>query len=377
MSAHTLTRRLAPAALLAAAPAAGAQSGSGWGLLNLPQGVTPISREVYDLHMLILWICVAIGVVVFGAIFISILRHRKSLGREPARFHESTAIEIVWTVIPFLILVGMAIPATKTLIAMEDTSSPDLTIKITGYQWKWRYDYLGEGVGFFSNLATPEEQIYGDAPKGEHYLQEVDNPVVIPVGRKVRFVLTANDVIHSWWVPALGGKKDAIPGFINEWWTRVDEPGVYRGECAELCGRGHAYMPIVVVAKPEDEYRQWLAARKAEAAEAKAAAGKTWTKDELMARGKEVYGKFCAACHQANGEGLPGAFPALKGGKIATGPVKDHIAIVLKGKPGTAMAAFGPQLSDADIAAVVTYERNAWGNDTGDVVQPADVAAAR
>ncbi len=377
MSAYTLTRRLAPLALLLAAPAAGAQPGSGWGLLNMPEGVTPISRHVHDLHTLILGICAAIGVVVFGAIFVSILRHRKSQGREPAQFHESTAIEIVWTIIPFLILVGMAIPATKTLIAMEDTSNPDLTIEITGYQWKWRYDYLGEGVGFFSTLATPQDQIYGDAPKGEHYLQEVDNPLVIPVGKKVRFVLTANDVIHSWWVPALGGKKDAIPGFINEWWARVDKPGVYRGECAELCGRGHAYMPIVVVAKNEDEYRQWLAARKAEAAEAKAAAGKTWTKDELMARGKEVYGKFCAACHQANGQGVPGAFPALKGSKVATGPVKDHIAVVLNGRPGTAMAAFGPQLSDADIAAVVTYERNAWGNDTGDVVQPADVAAAR
>ena len=345
--------------------------------LNLPRGVSPISQEAYDLHMLILWVCVAIGVVVFGAMFISIIYHRKSKGAQPAQFHESTAVEIVWTVVPFLILIGMAIPATKALVAMEDTSNADLSIKVTGYQWKWGYDYMDEGVSFISTLSTPKDEIYNKAPKGENYLLEVDNPIVVPVNKKVRLLITANDVIHAWWVPELGMKKDAIPGFINEMWFKADKEGTYRGQCAELCGKDHGFMPIVVVAKNETDYQQWIADQKGAAAADEAAADRVWDKPELMERGEKVYATNCVACHQANGEGVPGAFPALKGGAITTGPKDAHINIVINGKPATAMAAFAAQLSDVDLAAVITYERNAWGNDTGDLVQPSEVKAAR
>jgi cytochrome c oxidase subunit 2 len=345
--------------------------------LNLPRGVTPISQDAYDLHMLILWICVAIGVVVFGAMFISIISHRKSRGAVAAQFHESTTVEIIWTIIPFLILIGMAIPATKALIAMEDTSDSDLSIKVTAYQWKWGYDYLDEGISFFSTLSTPKEEIYNEKDKGENYLLEVDNPVVVPANKKVRLLITASDVIHAWWVPTLGMKKDAIPGFVNEMWFKIEEPGTYRGQCAELCGKDHGFMPIVVVAKTEEEYSQWVADQKLASNAAAADAQRSWGKDELMAKGEQVYATGCAACHQASGEGIPGAFPALKGGAIATGPVDAHIDLVLNGKAGTAMAAFGSQLSDADLAAVITYERNAWGNATGDIVQPSDIKAAR
>ena len=345
--------------------------------LNLPRGVTPISREVFDLHMLVLWVCVAIGIVVFSAMFYSIIRHRKSKGAVAAKFHESTVVEVLWTIVPFLILIGMAIPATKTLIAMEDTRNADVSIKVTGYQWKWRYDYLDDGVGFFSTLSTPKDEIFNRAEKNPHYLLEVDHPMVVPVNKKVRLLITANDVIHSWWVPVFGMKKDAIPGFVNEMWINVDTPGTYRGQCAELCGKDHGFMPIVVVAKEQADYDQWLADQQQASAAAAADSDREFSKDELMARGEKVFTANCAACHQANGEGVPGAFPALKGGVIATGPVPGHLDIVLHGKNGTAMAAFGSQLNDADLAAVITYERNAWGNDTGDVVQPADVKAAR
>ena len=345
--------------------------------LNLPRGVTPISREVFDLHMLVLWVCVAIGIVVFSAMFYSIIRHRKSKGAVAAKFHESTVVEVLWTIVPFLILIGMAIPATKTLIAMEDTRNADVSIKVTGYQWKWRYDYLDDGVGFFSTLSTPKDEIFNRAEKNPHYLLEVDHPMVVPVNKKVRLLITANDVIHSWWVPVFGMKKDAIPGFVNEMWINVDTPGTYRGQCAELCGKDHGFMPIVVVAKEQPDYDQWLADQQQASAAAAADSDREFSKDELMARGEKVFTANCAACHQANGEGVPGAFPALKGGVIATGPVPGHLDIVLHGKSSTAMAAFGSQLNDADLAAVITYERNAWGNDTGDVVQPADVKAAR
>jgi cytochrome c oxidase subunit 2 len=325
--------------------------------------------------MLILWICVAIFVVVFGAMFYSIARHRKSLGAKPASFHDNVKLEVLWTIIPFLILVGMAIPSTATLIEMEDTSKSDMTVKITGYQWKWKYDYPDHDVSFFSNLSTPADQIENRADKGEHYLLEVDNPVVLPVGKKVRFLLTANDVLHAWWVPQLGVKKDAIPGFINEMWTRIDQPGVYRGQCAELCGKDHGFMPIVVNAVSQEDFDKWVASQKQRAASDAAAADKVWSKDELLAKGKQVY-QQCAACHGPNGEGV-GPFPKMTGSKIATGPLDGHLNIVLNGKPGTAMQAFGAQLSNADIAAVVTYERNALGNQVGDIVQPAQVAAAR
>jgi cytochrome c oxidase subunit 2 len=345
--------------------------------LNLTPGVTPISHEAHDLHMLIVKICIGIGVVVFGAMFISIINHRKSKGVQPAQFHESTTVEIIWTIVPFLILVGMAIPATKALVAMEDTSDADISIKVTAYQWRWGYDYVDGGVSFISTLATPKEAIYNEQAKGEHYLLEVDKPLVVPVNKKVRLLITSNDVIHAWWVPQLGMKKDAIPGFINEMWFKIEKEGTYRGQCAELCGKDHGFMPIVVVAKNEADYNQWVAAQKGDAAADQAAAQRDWSKAELVERGEKVYNTTCAACHQANGEGVPGAFPALKGGAIATGPKDAHLALVMNGKPGTAMAAFAGQLSDTDLAAVVTYERNAWGNNTGDLVQPSEVKAAR
>ncbi len=347
--------------------------------LNLTPGVTEISQKVYDLHMLIFWICVVVCLGVFAVLIYSIFTHRKSKGAVPATFHESTTVEIIWTTVPFLILVGMAVPATTTLLALEDTRDPDMSIQITGYQWKWKYDYLDEDISFFSVLTTPREQIEGTAEKSENYLLEVDNPIVVPINKKIRFLITSNDVIHSWWVPALGWKQDAVPGFINDAWTELSEPGTYRGKCAELCGKDHGFMPIVLVAKTEEDYQAWVADQKGAAAAEAASATKTWTMDELMAKGESVYQTNCLACHQAGGEGIPAAgFPAIKGSAIATGPVAGHLDIVMNGgKVNPAMAAFGQQLSDVDLAAVITYERNAFGNDTGDMVQPADVAAAR
>jgi len=345
--------------------------------LNLPPPASPIAEEILGLHNTIMLVCLIIFVVVFGFMFYSIFAHRKSRGYKAATFHENATIEIVWTAIPFLILVGMAIPATATLLRMEDTKSEaDIVIKITGYQWKWRYEYPDHDISFFSTLSTPRDQIENKAEKGKNYLLEVDNPVVIPVGKKVRFLVTANDVIHAWWVPQLGVKKDAIPGFITEMWAVANKPGTYRGQCAELCGKDHGYMPIVVEAVEQEKFTQWVGAQKAQAQAAAADSGKEWSKAELMAKGEKVYAQ-CVACHGATGAGVPGVFPALTGGKIATGPLADHIKIVLKGKPGTAMQAFGGQLNDADIAAVITYGRNALGNKTGDVVQPAQVKALR
>ncbi|MCU1718569.1 cytochrome c oxidase subunit II [Pseudomonas sp. 5P_3.1_Bac2] len=347
-----------------------------WGV-NMAPGATEVSRSVFDLHMTIFWICVVIGVIVFGAMFWSMLVHRRSTGQEPAHFHESTTVELLWTIVPLLILVVMAIPATKTLIDIYDTSESEVDIQITGYQWKWHYKYLGQDVEFFSNLATPKEQISNQATKGEHYLLEVDEPLVIPVGSKVRFLITAADVIHSWWVPAFAVKKDAIPGFINEAWTKVEQPGIYRGQCTELCGKDHGFMPVVVEVKSKEDYAKWLAERKQKAAAEKELTSKVWTLEELMARGEKAYNSNCVACHQAGGEGMPPMFPALKGSKIATGPVEDHKHIVFFGKPGTAMAAFGKQLSEVDLAAIITYERNAWGNATGDMVTPKDILALK
>jgi len=341
--------------------------------VNMTPGVTEVSRTVFDLHMTIFWICVGIGVLVFGVMFWSMLMHRRSTGQKPAHFHENTRVEILWTVIPLLILIGMAVPATRTLIHIYDTSEPELDIQVTGYQWKWHYKYLGQDVEFFSNLATPRAQIDNRAPKGEHYLLEVDEPLVIPVGTKVRFLITAADVIHSWAVPALAVKKDAIPGFVNESWTRIDEPGIYRGQCTELCGKDHGFMPVVVEVKSKEDFAVWLAERKEQALALKELTSKDWTMEELMARGEKAYQTACAACHMAGGEGLPPMFPALKGSPIAVGPVAEHIGIVVNGKPGTAMAAFGKQLSEVDIAAIITYERNAWGNNVGDMVTPKDV----
>lgn len=347
--------------------------------LNLPEPQTIIARQIYDQHTLALWICLVIFIGVFGTMFYSVLKHRKDAGYKAANFHHSTTVEIIWTIIPFFILIGMAYPATKTIIAMKDTSSPDITIKTTGYQWKWGYEYItgeGEGISFLSALSTPSAQRANKEAKGENYLLEVDNPLVVPVGKKVRILLTANDVIHAWWVPALGAKQDAIPGFIRDIWFNVDKPGTYRGQCAELCGKEHGFMPIVVEALEPEKYAQWVAEQKKKTAVAAVDANKTFTLDELKAEGEKVYAGNCAACHQANGKGVPGAFAALDGSKIATGPKAEHINIVMNGKTGTAMAAF-QHLSDVQIAAVVTYERNAWGNTTGDVVQPSEINELR
>jgi cytochrome c oxidase subunit II len=345
--------------------------------LNMTQGVTEISGKVYDLHMIILYICCVIGLVVFGVMIYSMIYHRKSKGAVAAHFHESTKVEIAWTVVPFIILIAMAVPATTTLIAMEDPSDADLTIKITGSQWKWHYSYFDKDIEFYSVLSTPKDQINGTQAKGEHYLLEVDKPLVLPINRKVRFLMTSDDVIHSWWVPAFAVKKDANPGFINEAWTKIDKTGTFRGQCAELCGKDHGFMPIVVEAVTEAEFDTWLGDQKRlaeEAAElAKAALDETLPLEELMARGEQVYMANCAACHQPNGAGLPGAFPSLIKSPLIEGPVMDHIDIVVNGKAGTAMQAFGKQLTAKDVAAVVTYERNAWGNDSGDAVQASDV----
>lgn len=343
--------------------------------LNFPAPVTPIAHKILELHNLILLICLIIFVVVFSFMFYAIIVHRKSRGRKAAKFHDNTTLEVVWTVIPFVILVAMAIPSTATLMEMDDVGNSELTVKITGYQWKWQYDYLDQGVSFFSTLTTPREQIENKQAKGEHYLLEVDNPVVLPVGKKIRFLVTGNDVIHAWWVPQIGLKKDAIPGYINEIWARIDEPGIYRGQCAELCGKDHGFMPIVVQAVSPEEFGKWVMAQKDKMLADAGAADKKWTKAELMERGKQVY-NTCVACHGLNGEGI-GPFPKLAGSKIASGPLSEHLNIVLKGKPGTAMQAFGQQMGDADIAAVITYERNSFGNTAGDVVQPSDVKARR
>lgn len=347
--------------------------------LNLPEPQTVIAQQIYDQHTMVLWICLAIFVGVFGVMFYSIVKHRKSTGYEAANFHHSTTVEIIWTAIPFLILVGMAFPATKTVIAMKDTSNPDITIKATGYQWKWGYDYLtgeGEGISFLSNLSTPRDQIENAATKGEHYLLEVDNPVVVPTGKKVRVLLTANDVLHAWWVPALGVKQDAIPGYIRDVWFNIEKPGTYRGQCAELCGKDHGFMPIVVEALEPEKYALWVAEQQGKMAAVAVDINKEFGLDELEAEGEKVYAANCAACHQANGQGVPGAFPAIAGSKVATGPKADHIDIVMNGKSGTAMAPF-KHLSDVDIAAVITYQRNAWGNAAGDAVQPSEINELR
>ena len=350
--------------------------------LNLTEGVTEISREVFDMHMMVMWICFWIGVVVFGAMAISIVKHRKSKGAVPATFHESTAAEITWTIIPFVILISMAFPAAKMLIKMEDTSDSEVTIKVTGHQWKWEYEYLDSGVRFISSLHSDSREAAAldsgiDPATVDNYLLEVDNPVVLPTGKKVRFLLTSSDVIHAWWIPEFAIKKDAIPGFINEMWTIVDEEGTYRGQCAELCGREHGFMPIVVEAKSEADYDEWITAQLAAAEAAASSADREWAMDELMERGEKVYGTYCVACHQSNGEGIAGVFPALKGSPMALEDIDGHIDIILNGKPGTAMQAFAAQLNDADLAAVTTYERNAWGNDTGDIIQPSTVKSLR
>lgn len=346
---------------------------------NMTSGVTDISGQVYNLHMIIFYICCAIAAIVFGLMFWSILHHRKSKGAAPAQFHGSLKIEIIWTAIPVVILIAMAIPASKTLIAMEDTSEADLTVLITGSQWKWHYKYLEYPIEFYSLLATPREAINNQTEKTDLYLRDVDKLLVLPTGKKIRFLVTADDVIHSWWVPAFAVKKDANPGFINETWTKVDKPGIYRGQCAELCGKDHAFMPIVVDVRSPEDFDQWVAQELERQAQEKAAelARGNLTMDELMSLGQKTYETHCAACHQISGEGLPGVIPALKGSVMATTDIPAHIQIVVNGKAGTAMQAFAKQLTNSELAAVITYERNAWGNNTGELVQAADIAAVK
>jgi len=348
--------------------------------INFQEPATKLAQEVYDLHMMMMYICGAIFVGVFGVMFYSVFKHRKTSGRTPATFHENTTIEILWTVIPTIILLAMVWPVTKALIAMRDSSSADITIKATGYQWKWGYDYIkgeGEGIKFTSVLSTPRAQIQGKEPKGEHYLLETDNHLIVPVGKKIRILTTAEDVIHAWFVPAFAVKQDAIPGFIRDTSFRAEREGTFRGQCAELCGKDHGFMPIVVDVVSQEKYSAWVAEQKAKLAAQADDPNKTWTLEALKSRGEEVYAKNCAACHQPTGKGMPPAFPALDGSKIATGPMADHLDRVFNGKPGTAMVAFGKQLSDTEIAAVITYERNAWGNKMGDMLSPADVKALR
>ena len=351
--------------------------------INMPTGVsdagvviTELGAEIYGLHMLIFWISVAIGVGVFGIMLYSIYAHRKSRGVKPSQFHEHTGVEIAWTVIPFFILVGMAVPATSTLLEVYDNDDAELSILVTGYQWKWKYEYLdadGENISFFSNLATSQEQIYNTDVKGENYLLEVDQPLVIPVDTKVRFLITASDVIHSWWVPEIAVKRDAIPGFINEAWTRVLAEGVYRGQCTELCGSYHGFMPVEVHVVSQDEFDDWTVSKRGAAAADAALATQELSVDDLMARGADIYNASCLACHGANGEG--GLGNAIAGSAIAMGGVDSHLNVIVNGVAGTAMQAFGAQLSDVDVAAVTTYQRNAFGNNTGDVVQASDVVS--
>ena len=342
--------------------------------VNMSPGVTEIGADIFELHMLIMWICVVIGVAVFAVMFYSIYAHRKSKGHQASQFHESTKVEVAWTVVPFLILIAMAVPATSTLLEVYDNDEAELDILITGYQWKWKYEYLlesGEPVAFFSNLATSQEEIYNTDKKGDNYLLEVDEPLVIPTNTKVRFLVTANDVIHSWWVPEIAVKRDAIPGFINEAWTRVPEEGIYRGQCTELCGAYHGFMPVEVHAVSRDEFDAWMAAKRGAAAAQTHLAMQTLSVDDLMDQGKAVYDSACLACHGAQGQG--GIGNAIAGSAVVMGDLSNHMAVVAKGVSGTAMQAFGGQLNDVEIAAVLTYQRNAFGNNTGDVVQPGDV----
>jgi cytochrome c oxidase subunit 2 len=347
-----------------------------WGV-NIPESVTAIGQEVFGLHMLIFWICTAIGVGVFVAMGISMYLHRKSRGFRPATFDEHTGLEAFWTAAAFLILVGMALPSTLTLMRMYDTSNSDVDIIVTGYQWKWKYEYLGEDLSFFSSMSTPADEIDNSYPKNPNYLLEVDEPMVVPVNRKVRFLVTASDVIHSWWVPELAVKRDAIPGFINEAFAIIEKEGTYRGQCAELCGKDHGFMPIVVQAVSETQYQSWLKDKKEQAARERALRDQIFTLDELMARGSEVYNKNCASCHMSDGSGVEGVFPHLLAGSVSTKDIRQHLDKIVNGVAGTAMAAFGAQLSEADIAAVLAYERNSWGNDMGDMLQPIDVAHFR
>ena len=349
---------------------------SDWDALNMREGVTQVSRDVFELHMLIFYICVAIGAVVFSVMFYSLFRYTKKRNPNPSTFHESTKLEVAWTVVPFLILIAMAVPASKTLTEIYDDEEGEINIQVVGYQWKWEYKYLEDDINFFSNLSTDQDEIYNLVPKGENYLLEVDEPLIIPVDTRVRFLITANDVIHSWWVPDFAIKQDAIPGFINTAWTRAEETGIYRGNCTELCGKNHGFMPVVVKVVEKDEYNDWVLAKKEEAIKLAELTEKEWSLVELSERGEGVYQKNCVACHQMNGEGLPPIFPALAGSDIVMFDKNRNVEILMEGVQGAAMQSFANQLSEVDMAAVITYTRQAWGNaENGDgaYVVPSDI----
>ena len=349
---------------------------SDWDALNMREGVTQVSRDVFELHMLIFYICVAIGAVVFSVMFYSLFRYTKKRNPNPSTFHESTKLEVAWTIVPFLILIAMAVPASKTLTEIYDDEEGEINIQVVGYQWKWEYKYLEDDINFFSNLSTDQDEIYNLVPKGENYLLEVDEPLIIPVDTRVRFLITANDVIHSWWVPDFAIKQDAIPGFINTAWTRAEETGIYRGNCTELCGKNHGFMPVVVKVVEKDEYNDWVLAKKEEAIKLAELTEKEWSLAELTERGEGVYQKNCVACHQMNGEGLPPIFPALAGSDIVMFDKDRNVEILMEGVQGAAMQSFANQLSEVDMAAVITYTRQAWGNaENGDgaYVVPSDI----
>ena len=349
---------------------------SDWDALNMREGVTQVSRDVFELHMLIFYICVAIGAVVFSVMFYSLFRYTKKRNPNPSTFHESTKLEVAWTIVPFLILIAMAVPASKTLTEIYDDEEGEINIQVVGYQWKWEYKYLEDDINFFSNLSTDQDEIYNLVPKGENYLLEVDEPLIIPVDTRVRFLITANDVIHSWWVPDFAIKQDAIPGFINTAWTRAEETGIYRGNCTELCGKNHGFMPVVVKVVEKDEYNDWVLAKKEEAIKLAELTEKEWSLAELTQRGEGVYQKNCDACHQMNGEGLPPIFPALAGSDIVMFDKDRNVEILMEGVQGAAMQSFANQLSEVDMAAVITYTRQAWGNaenGDGEYVVPSDI----
>ena len=367
---HNLQSKIISALLIFSVPMK-----ADWLALNMTRGATDISNEVFELHMLIFWICVAIGVVVFGVMFYSMYAHTKKKNPVAASFHENHKVEIAWTIIPFLILIAMAIPASKTLVKIYDDEAGDLNIQVTGYQWKWQYNYLEDDVSFFSNLSTDMDEINNLVPKGENYLQEVDEMVVIPVGKKVRFLITANDVIHSWWMPAFAIKQDAIPGFVNTAWTKVDKPGIYRGKCTELCGKNHGFMPIVVKVVEQSEYDEWVSGKREAAMKMAELTTKDWTAEELVARGESVYAVNCVACHQTNGQGISGIFPALAGSDIVLNDKERNIEILMEGVQGAAMNSFS-YLSEVELAAVITYTRQSWGNENngdGEIVVPKDI----
>jgi len=349
---------------------------SDWDALNMREGVTQVSRDVFELHMLIFYICVAIGAVVFSVMFYSLFRYTKKRNPNPSTFHESTKLEVAWTIVPFLILIAMAVPASKTLTEIYDDEEGEINIQVVGYQWKWEYKYLEDDINFFSNLSTDQDEIYNLVPKGENYLLEVDEPLIIPVDTRVRFLITANDVIHSWWVPDFAIKQDAIPGFINTAWTRAEETGIYRGNCTELCGKNHGFMPVVVKVVEKDEYSDWVLSKKEEAIKLAELTEKEWSLAELTQRGEGVYQKNCVACHQMNGEGLPPIFPALAGSDIVMFDKDRNVEILMEGVQGAAMQSFANQLSEVDMAAVITYTRQAWGNaenGDGEYVVPSDI----